>query len=95
MSEKSWLNHPAIKDMDPRKLAIILDLVKETEGMPLNKTLPCLMKANAKLKAQDLSFSKEETSLIMEILTSDMSPEEKLKVNSLKSMMESKMKEKK
>lgn len=95
MSEKSWMNHPAMKNIDARKLAVIIELINETDGKPLNKTLPCLLKANAQLKAQNLAFSTEETSMIMEILTSDMSPEEKLKMNNLKTMMDNKVKENK
>lgn len=87
MSNMSWSEHPNFQKLDSRKKAIILDLVKDTKGKALNQTLPSLLQAQAKLKAQGLSFSKEETTLLMEILTIDLSPMEKAKVEAMSKMM--------
>ncbi|BCN31994.1 hypothetical protein [Anaeromicropila herbilytica] len=88
MKNMSWINHPAMKNIDPRKLAVLVELIGDAEGKPLDKSLPSLMSANAKLKTMGLSFTAEETNLILEILTKDMSPSEKQKFNSMRVMME-------
>jgi hypothetical protein len=88
MKDVSWINHPAMKNIDAKKLAVLVELMNEAEGKPLDKSLPILMKANAKLKSMDLSFDKDETNLILEILTKDMSPAEKQKFASMRMMME-------
>lgn len=88
MKDVSWINHPAMKNIDAKKLAVLVELMNEAEGKPLDKSLPILMKANAKLKSMDLSFDKDETNLIIEILTKDMSPAEKQKFASMRMMME-------
>lgn len=92
MKDVSWLDHPALKNLDAKKLAIIIELINETEGKSLDKTLPMLMSANMKLKSQNLDFTPDESSVIFDILTRDMSPEEKNKFVNIKKLMESKLK---
>lgn len=88
MKDVSWINNPAIKNIDAKKLAVLIELINEAEGKPLDKSLPILMKANTKLKSMNLSFSNDETNLILEVLTKDMSQADKQKFTSMKSMME-------
>lgn len=94
MKDTSWINHPSIKNIDPRKLAVLVDLVNEAEGKPLDKSLPVLLKARAKLSTLGLSFTNEETSLILDILSKDMSPAEKIKFENMKKIIESNLKKK-
>jgi hypothetical protein len=87
MKDIAWMNHPAMKNIDPRKLAILVDLANEAEGKAADKSLPLIIKANAQLKAMGLTFSGEEADLMVDILTKDMSPNEKQKVEMIKKMM--------
>lgn len=91
MKDLSWLSNPALKNIDPRKLAILIEIMNESEGKALEKSLPVLMSANSKLKEHNLSFSPEETTLLFEILTMNMPSEEKLKLQSIKKLLESKV----
>lgn len=94
MKDVSWINHPAIKNIDARKLAILVDLINEAEGKPLDKALPILLKTKTKLNALGLSFTNEETSLILDILSKDMSATEKIKFENMKRIIESNLKKK-
>lgn len=87
MKDLAWMNHPAMKNIDARKMAILMELANEAEGKPADKSLPLLMKANAQLKAMGLTFSSDEADLMVDILTKDMSPAEKQKVDMIKRMM--------
>lgn len=87
MKDLEWINHPAMKDIDARKLAILVELANEAEGKPADKALPLLIKANAKMKALGLTFSTEESDLMVEILTKDMPPAEKQKLDMIKKMI--------
>ncbi len=87
MKNVAWMNHPAMKNIDARKLAILVDLANEAEGKAADKALPLIIKANAQLKAMGLTFSNEEADLMVDILTKDMSPNEKQKVDMIKKMM--------
>ncbi len=87
MKDLDWINHPAMKNIDARKLAVLVDLANEAEGKPADKALPILVKANAKMKALGLTFTTEETNLMVEILTKDMSPADKQKLELIKKMI--------
>lgn len=87
MKDLAWINHPAMKNIDARKLAVLVDLANEVEGKPADKALPVLIKANAKMKALGLTFTPEESDLMIEILTKDMSPQERQKLEMIKKMM--------
>lgn len=87
MKDFAWMSHPAMKNIDARKMAILIELANESEGKPADKSLPLIMKANAQLKAMGLTFSNEEADLMVDILTKDMSPAEKQKVDMIKKMM--------
>ncbi len=87
MKHLDWINHPAMKNIDARKLAILVDLANEAEGKSADKALPLLIKANAKMKALGLSFTPNESDLMVEILTKDMSPADKQRLEMIKKMI--------
>lgn len=87
MADTSWRSNPKMNNIDPRKLAILLELVKEAEGKPTDKILPIIMNANKKLKEQDLSFTKDESDLMIDVLSKNMSPKEKAQFEMIKKMM--------
>ncbi len=87
MSQTSWLNNPALKDMHPLKLRVITELAENASGKPLSQTVPYLLKAQQTLKAAGLSFSPEESALLMEILTKDMTTEEKQQFERMKALI--------
>lgn len=87
MKDNTWINNPSLNNMNPRKKEILIDLMNEADGKSMHQCIPIILKANTKIKSAGLSFSKDESDLIMEILTVDMSPQEKAKLESLKSMM--------
>lgn len=86
MADTSW-NNSKMKDVDPRKLAILMELVKEAEGKPMDKLIPLIISTNKKLQAQNLSFTKDESDIMIEILTKNMSPKEKARFEMLRKLM--------
>jgi len=82
-----WLNHPAMKNIHPVKKQILQDLMKNSNNLTFDKMLPLLVSTNAKLKAQGLSFTKQETDLITELLTSNLTPNDIAKFEAIKKMM--------
>lgn len=87
MADTSWTNNPKIKNIDPRKLTILLDLVKAAEGKPMDKLMPLIMDTNKKLKEQDLTFNKDESDIMLDILTKNLSPKEKMQFEMIRKMM--------
>lgn len=82
-----WINHPAMQNMHPAKKQLLLELSKNTKNQTLDKLLPLMMSTNSKMKSQGLNFTKQETDLITEILTTNLSPADRTKFETLKKMM--------
>ncbi len=87
MADTSWTNNPKMKNIDPKKLAILLELMKEAEGKPMDKLLPLLMTTNKRLQEQNLTFTKDESDVMIEILTKNMTPKEKQQFEMIRKMM--------
>lgn len=47
MDNYSWLKNPVVKDIDPAKLAILINFAESAKGKRAEKILPLLMQANA------------------------------------------------
>ncbi len=87
MADTSWTNNPKLNNVDPRKLAILLELMREAEGKSMDKLLPLLMNTNKRLQEQNLTFTKDESDMMIEILTKNMTPKEKQQFEMIRKMM--------
>ena len=87
MADMSWTNNPKIRNLDPRKLTALIELMKQAEGKPLDKVLPLLMTTNKRLQEQNLMFNKEETDIMIKLLTKNLSPKEKMQFDMFRKMM--------
>lgn len=87
MSEYSWINHPAVKNIDPAKLALLVSVSESAKGKKPEQVVPLLIQANSTMKSQNLSFSKDEQDLLIDVLTEGMSDEDMKKVDMIKSII--------
>jgi hypothetical protein len=87
MADTSWTKNPKLNNIDPRKLAILLEVMKEAEGKSMDKLMPLMLNANKRLQEQNLSFSKDESDVMIELLTKNLSPKEKAQFEMIKKMM--------
>lgn len=87
MANNDWLNHPALSKMEPAKKEIMRQLIQASRGKSMPQMIPLLQAATAKMKQQNLSFSKEENALIMELISQSMSPAEKKQFEKIKKML--------
>ena len=55
--------------------------------MTPEQMLPQLMEINKELQKRDLSFSRAESEIVLDVLSEGMSPQEKQKINMIKSML--------
>lgn len=83
----SWMNNPMWLNMDMGKKAIIEELIKNSAGKGINDSAALIMAAISGMRKNNMSFSKEETDILIEAMTSCMSPEEKAKVEMMKSFI--------
>lgn len=89
MADTSWMNNPKLRNIDPRKLAILLDIVKEAEGKPMDQLIPIIMNANKKLQEQSINFTRDESDMMIDLLSKNLSPREKMQFEMIKKMMAS------
>ena len=73
----SYENSDVYKNMHPKKRQIIEELVKNTNGRKLKDCAPAIMMAVRRMNNDGLTFDRAESECMMNILTSNMSPEEK------------------
>ena len=69
------------------KLQVMKELVDGMNGRAMKDAAPLLMTAMNKLKGHNLSFTPVEAKILLEILTKDMSPQEKAKVEMMKKVV--------
>lgn len=87
MTDMSWIHNPELKRLSPRKMELVTKLVEETNGKTLSQSIPVLVSINKTLQAEGLSFTEEESALILDILTRDMTLKEKQQVEQMKQII--------
>lgn len=87
MNPFNFNDDPSLKNMHPMKLKIITDFIHSAEGKPIAQALPALLSAKQQLTALGLSFTPEETSLLMESMSNNLSPENKSKLEAMKTFL--------
>ena len=84
--DNSWQNDPALKNLDLKKIAFISELSQQMNNMSTDKMLPFLMAASKKSQSMNINFSDDETSLILKVLSANMSPEERSRLEMMQKM---------
>lgn len=87
MNQSIFDEYDIFKTMHPAKIQIMKELAENMKGKQMKDAAPLLMAATSQLKAKNLSFTPEESSILLEILTKDMSPQEKAKVEMMKNVV--------
>ena len=95
MNPNDLLTNPQLKNMDKRKLQIILSLLDESKGKNASELMPFILAASSKATSQGASFTNEEISLIINLLKQDMNPQEKKRIDSIVQLMNTMSKNKK
>ena len=84
----SWMNNPALKNIDAAKLQMLMTLANQGKGKSQKELLPFLMAAASRTGKQSISFSNQEMQLILTVLKKDKSPEEQAKMDRLFALMQ-------
>ena len=76
-----WMNHPAMKNLDPVKLELIKTAARQTQGKSGKSLAPVMMTLITGANKKGIRFTNEEVSLILNILKEGKSAEEKLQID--------------
>ncbi|MCI8514753.1 MAG: hypothetical protein HFI93_09060 [Lachnospiraceae bacterium] len=87
LETQSWNNDPSLRQMDPKKLSLLMDMAKNVNGQTPDTLMSFLMSLMAKSGEQGLNFTDAETDLILKVLRQHMSPEEQGRIDMIRQMV--------
>lgn len=87
---QEWLNSPEFKGLPPMKQALLKALITEGAGKSPEELVPAFLKANNELNKRGMSFTSQESSLLMTALMESMSPAEKKKFEMMQQILQMK-----
>lgn len=92
MNMNQWMNHPAMKNIDPVKLELIKNAATQTEGKSGNSLAPVMMALITSANKKGIKFDSNEVSLILEVLKEGKSKEEQMQIDNMVKMVTQRMK---
>ena len=90
-----WLNHPALKNMDPVKVELIKTAAAQTSGKSGKALASVLMALITNANKKGIRFSPDEISLILELMKEGKSPQEQEQIDRTIQMVTSVLKKQK
>ena len=88
MSNQDWTNNPVWNQINPHKKQFITNFLKKADQLTPIQALPLFMDLQKQMQEKNLTFTKQEVSLIMEaISTQQLSPQEQLAYQTIKQML--------
>ncbi|MGF0032728.1 hypothetical protein ACQRBN_07140 [Bariatricus sp. SGI.154] len=87
-----WMNHPAMKNLDPIKLELIRTAATQTQGKSGKSLAPVMMALITNANKKGIQFTPDEFSLILSILKEGKTQEEQNQIENMVKMVQGYMK---
>lgn len=78
---EEWMNHPAMKNLDPVKLELIRTAARQTKGKSGKALAPVMLSLIVSANKRGIRFTPEETDLILAIMKEGKSDSEKKQID--------------
>ena len=85
--ERSWMHDPRLSGMDPKKLELLSSFAQKLSLAPPDRKLTALMELNQAAAQSGLAFRPEERDFLLAVLSEDMTPEDKKRIQLLRTLM--------
>lgn len=85
--DSSIFNNPAFSGMSPEKMQFLLSFAQKDKPTNMRDIMPFLLANMRQAKDQNLDFTKPEVSLICDLLSKDLPPQEQQRVKQLMSLL--------
>jgi hypothetical protein len=82
----SWQQDPRLSSMDPAKIKFLEEYSLRIRNLPNDKKLPFLLSLQAEANRRNLQFSDSETLLLVNVLSTNLSPEQKNRIRMLQTL---------
>ncbi len=80
-------DNPKFLALSPLKQKIILEIQQQSISKSIEQMLPQIMMINKELNRRNMSFTKQETELLISAMEETMTPEERKKFEMIKAML--------
>lgn len=81
-----WKQDPRLSTMSKEKLDYITAFAERIGTLPKNQLLPTFMSMQMETSKKGINFNDQETDLLVSVLSANMSPAEKKKLDTLRTM---------
>lgn len=81
---ESWKQDPRVKTMNPEKVKFLTDLTNQIQSAPKNQLMQKFLTLTMEANKRGISFSDDETDLLVSILSNHMSPADRGKLDTLR-----------
>ncbi|MGC6175592.1 hypothetical protein [Lacrimispora sp. 38-1] len=88
----NWKQDPRLKNMNPQKLSMLTEFAKRAESAPKDQLFPTLMSLSAEASQKGIQFSDEETDLLISIISANMNPGERQRIETIRMLSKNMMK---
>ncbi len=78
-----WMNDPNLRDIDKNKIEFMMMLLKQTGNLKQTEMMPFLLAISAKAKKNNISFSQDEISAIVDVVKRNSGPQEMERINKI------------
>lgn len=82
--DTNWKQDPRLKTMSKEKLNMLTEFAERIEHTDKNNLMEAFMSINMEARQKGVQFNNRETDLLVSILSANMPPAEKKKVDLLK-----------
>ena len=80
-------DNPKFLALSPLKQKIILEIQQQSMSKSIEQMLPQIMMINKELNRRNMSFTKQESELLISAMEEAMTPEERKKFEMIKAML--------
>ena len=80
---ETWMNHPAMKNLDPVKFELLKHAAEQTKGKSGNSLASVMLSLIVSANKQGIRFSQDEIDLILTILKEGKSETEKQHIDQM------------
>ena len=87
MSDDSWMNNPALGNIDPAKLQMLSALAEQAQGKSQSEMLSFLMAAASQSQSNNMSFNSAETDAIINVMKIGKTPQQIQKIDRICAIM--------
>lgn len=86
-NQTSWMNDSRLSGIDPAKLQMLFSMSGQGAKKNQNELMPFLMAAASRSRQKGMTFTPEETNLIIEVIKQGKSKEEIARIEKIRMMM--------